>query len=299
MNRSVLDYYSKHSQITDPGRYAYLFDNLPTDIDGLCRVVQGLHMHINEGPMYDITIPEERFPESDLRTVPDMLERILELDDRPLSVERPPERRLVGCCRDFSVMLCALLRHQGIPARVRFGFSLYFRPDFACDHVICEYWRADEHRWAMVDAQQDERHREMNRLTFDPYDLPRDRFLLAGRAWPMCRGGIINERYIGYGDNNAGLWVIRTYLVHDLAALTEREMQISDMWGACKKGAEDASSEDELALLDQVARLTTSDHATVEELEQIYRQNAELQITPVLLRYLHGRGFSEATVSIS
>src|SRR5256886_10114387 len=36
------------------------------------------------------------------------------LDPRPLAEARPPERRLVGCCRDFTVLLCAMARHHGI-----------------------------------------------------------------------------------------------------------------------------------------------------------------------------------------
>src|SRR3712207_4652417 len=126
MNNELLAFYTQQSPITDPGPYAGLFDELPSDIDGLCRVVQGLHMHLDEGPMYGITISQERLPESDLRTVPSMLKRILEIHDLPLGEARPPEQRLIGCCRDFAVMLCAMLRHKGVPARVRFGFSLYF-----------------------------------------------------------------------------------------------------------------------------------------------------------------------------
>ena len=70
MSQTSLVSYSQHSVITNPGRYAHFFDGLPKDIDGLCRVVQGLHMHLHEGPMYDITIPASRLPEADLRTVP-------------------------------------------------------------------------------------------------------------------------------------------------------------------------------------------------------------------------------------
>lgn len=295
----MLDSYLRQSPITDPGPYAHLFDGLPDDIDGLCRVVQGLHIHNDEGPMYGITIPPERLAEADLRTVPAMLERILELDDRPLSEARPPERRLVGCCRDFSVMLCAMLRHKGIPARVRFGFSLYFRRDFACDHVVAERWLADGRRWALTDAQQDTAHCEMNRLAFDPYDMPRDRFLLAGRAWELCRGGVIDGRHIGFSDNDHGLWVACNYLVHDLAALCGREMHITDMWGLSTKGPGDDFSSDELDLLDKVARLTASERATPGELDALYGQHGGLRLTPTVARYLIGRGFAEETIAIS
>ena len=38
------------------------------------------------------------------------LSRIQELDARPLAAARPLEKSLVADCRDFGVMLCAILR---------------------------------------------------------------------------------------------------------------------------------------------------------------------------------------------
>ena len=34
-----------------------------------------------------------------------------------------PERRFVGNCRHFTVLLCAFLRARGVPARARCGFG--------------------------------------------------------------------------------------------------------------------------------------------------------------------------------
>jgi hypothetical protein len=55
-------------------------------------------------------------------------------------------KRLVGNCRDFSTMLCAMLRHQGVPARARCGFGAYFLPNHYEDH-----WDG----WGLI-ASQDE-----------------------------------------------------------------------------------------------------------------------------------------------
>lgn len=38
----VLHYYTQQSVITDPGDYAYLFEDLPRDLPSLMRVVQGV-----------------------------------------------------------------------------------------------------------------------------------------------------------------------------------------------------------------------------------------------------------------
>ncbi len=139
-----LAYYARQSAISSPGAQASLFANLPTDVPSLCRVVQGLLMHYREGDLYRIEIVDGRKREVDIRFIEPLLARMRALDPCPLAVARPPESRAVGCCRDFALLLCAMLRHQGVPARVRFGFSRYFDPDFACDHVVC-HWAAKSH----------------------------------------------------------------------------------------------------------------------------------------------------------
>ena len=40
----------------------------------------------------------------------------------------------MGNCRDFSTMLCTVLRYQNTPARARCGFGAYFLPDHYEDH---------------------------------------------------------------------------------------------------------------------------------------------------------------------
>ena len=70
-----------------------------------------------------------------------MLERLVELSDRPLSELRPVRHRIVGCCRDFATLFCAMARHRRIPTRVRVGFATYFRDTprgFHTDHTIAE-----------------------------------------------------------------------------------------------------------------------------------------------------------------
>jgi hypothetical protein len=78
--------------------------------------------------VYGWTIDKAREEDLQLRLVALMLGRILELDDRPLAATRSPDSRLVGNCRDHTILLCSMLRHQGVPARARCGFGAYFLP---------------------------------------------------------------------------------------------------------------------------------------------------------------------------
>lgn len=148
------EYYLQQSAITDPGEHAPLLDDLPSDIGGLCSMVRGLVVHHLRGERPSaISVSEERRQELDTCFVSDMLERIVELDHRPLTEPRPAERRLAGCCRDFAVLLCATGRHKGIPACVRFGFTACRKDGFVYHQVVTQCWDASERRWVLVDPE--------------------------------------------------------------------------------------------------------------------------------------------------
>lgn len=286
-------YYAQHSPLTNPGEYAPLLVGLPSDVRALCDIVQGLHMHYMEGTMYGIEVPKERVVSDEARDVAVMLRQIQALDARPLSEARPPERRLVGCCRDFALMLCAMLRQQGVPARVRYGFSLYFTPRLGCDHVVCEYWKSEEQRWVLVDPQQDELHRQMNKLAFDPYDIPRDRFPVGGEVWQACRNGTADPEFFGYSHEARGYWVIQHYLVHDFAALNGREMLIGDCWGAGNVGPGHMAVGEEAALLDQAATLATGGDGAFRAMRAFYEATPSLRVPEVVSSYSLTDEFTE------
>lgn len=141
-----LTYYAYPGLMTGPGAHAALFDGLPTEISALCQVVQGLLLHVFWTERYGVELSEKRQQEVNIRSISHMLARIREMDDRPLTAARPLAKRLVGNCRDFSTMLCTMLRHQGVPARARCGFGAYFLPNHYEDH-----WDG----WGLI-ASQDE-----------------------------------------------------------------------------------------------------------------------------------------------
>ncbi len=185
----LLDYYVQASPMTDPQDQAYLLADLPADIPSLVKVVQGVIVHIFWADRYGLHLSDERKQEVNLRFIPKILTRINELDPQPLTVARPLDRKLVGNCRDYSTLLCAILRQQGVAARARCGFGAYFMPGHYEDHWVCEYWNAAQRRWIMVDAQLDPLQCDVLNIPFDPLDVPRDQFITGGRAWQMCRSG--------------------------------------------------------------------------------------------------------------
>src|SRR5262249_38264951 len=117
---TVQDFYTRPSAMTSAGRYAPLLEALPGDLTALTRIVQGLGGYaVVATAFYGLAIPDGRGAEIHIRPVEGMLERLLQLDDRPLSAPRPVARRLVCRCRHFTLLLLAMLRAKGIPARAR------------------------------------------------------------------------------------------------------------------------------------------------------------------------------------
>lgn len=99
--------------------YASLLEGLPDTIPALVQAVQGNMIHIFWAQGYGVTLTDEQRTGVGIRSAAEKLRRIHAANPAPLTTPRPPEARLVGNCRDFSVLLCALLRGHGIPARAR------------------------------------------------------------------------------------------------------------------------------------------------------------------------------------
>ena len=258
MTNDILTYYTQPSLMTDPGPYAHLFDGLPTDIPALVKTLQGVMVHIFWTGSYGLELTDERKAEVNLRYVEKQLARILELDDRPLTEARPHERKLVGNCRDFSVMMTAILRHQGVPARARCGFGTYFIPGHYEDHWVVEYWNAEQGRWVLVDAQLDTMMQEALKLDFDSLDTPRDRFIVGGDAWQLCRSGKANPDDFGIFEWH-GIEFVRGDLLRDFLAFSKVESLPWDWgWGYLGDLAPE-QVEPVYALMDRVATLTLAD----------------------------------------
>ncbi|HVN84486.1 MAG TPA: transglutaminase-like domain-containing protein [Candidatus Binatia bacterium] len=282
-HETMLSYYAQPGVMTSPGAHAPAFDGLPSELPALCAVVQGLLIHPFWTGAYGVTLPEERQEEVQLRSVEEMLTRLLALDDRPLTVARPADRRLVGNCRHFSTCLCAILRHHGVPARARCGFGAYFMAGSFEDHWVCEYWNAAQSRWVMVDAQLDAVQRNVVKPPFDVLDVPRDQFIIAGDAWQRCRSGAADPQRFGIFDMR-GLWFIRGNVVRDLAALNRIELLPWDAWGLMSKVDADQSAED-LVQLDRVAALTLADDDQFAAVRAVYEGDDRWRVPKVIRSY--------------
>jgi hypothetical protein len=272
----ILSYYRQPGIMTSPGAYDHLLEGLPDDIPGLCKVVQGVILHIFWVDAYRVRLTEDRKTEVNLRKFERMLARIAELDEQPLRVPRPADTRLVGNCRDYALFLCALLRNKGIPARTRCGFATYFIPGRYEDHWICEYWRSEESRWVRVDAQLDSVQLKYLKIDFNPHDLPPGKFLSGAETWLLCRRGELDADLCGIFDMK-GLWFVQGDLVRDFMALNKSEVlpwDCNDIMG----GPEAEVSPEDYMLLDRIADLVTKGDPAFDDIRSLYESNERLRM---------------------
>ncbi|MDZ4718444.1 MAG: transglutaminase-like domain-containing protein [Roseiflexaceae bacterium] len=289
VDQHTLDFYVQPAMMTSAGRYAALLDGLPHDIASLVGVAQGLLLHEHIAPAYGVTLSDERRSSVPIRPVEQLLERLVKEDDRPLTNARTPETRLAGNCRHFTVLMVAMLRSQGVPARARCGFGGYFGTNSFEDHWVCEYWNTSEARWVLVDAQIDDLQKGMFQADFDLMDVPRAGFLIAEDAWAQCRAGDADPAKFGLSMlNEAGDWWIAGNLLRDVAALNNMEMLPWDVWGAMPAPNEPIT-DDHLALFDRLATRTQNPDASFAELHTIYEDDMRLHVPPTVFNAVLNR----------
>ncbi|MFJ1757749.1 transglutaminase-like domain-containing protein [Kitasatospora sp. NPDC088134] len=229
-------FYTAQSAFSDPGEFAAGYAGLPTGPRELAAVVRGLMLHRREVGRFGPAVPPEHLREdAEARYLDAILRVLLGRSDAPLTRRRAAGERFVGVCRDFALLHCSLLRHAGVPARLRCGFAGYLGPaGFHTDHVVTEYWDAGR-GWLLADPElADPAVAEALGVDFDPLDVPRDRFLVAGEVWRAVRAGSADPAVFGLrpGDPRSGEWFVAGGVRLDLAALNKVETLLWDVWGA-------------------------------------------------------------------
>ncbi|MEU6246556.1 transglutaminase-like domain-containing protein [Glycomyces sp. NPDC047010] len=215
----------------EPGPLTKGANELPADIHDLLAAVQALLVHEPGNP---------DSPTGHLRSTEEILTH--------------PLRPVLGSCRHFTLLVVAALRAHGVPARARCGFATYFLPGRHIDHWVAEYWH--DGRWRLADAQLRPSLTTALGIDFDPVDVPRTAFEVAGTTWTRCRTDDLDPTRCGLetpGDN--GLWWIAGNLIRDTAALTKLELLPWDIWGAMP-GPTDPITKGLEPLLDNLAHIT-------------------------------------------
>ena len=251
------EFYSTQGQISDPGPYSAELAQLSDDLPALIKAIQNLMVHLHWAERYGLFLDKARKEEANIRTVRDRLDKALELHQAPLSEPRDLSKRTVSTCRDYALMLTAILRLQGKPARARAGFGTYFTPGRFEDHWICEYWLAAENRWVFVDPQLDAFQMETLKISFDPLDMPRTKFVTGTEAWQRCRAKRVDPNRFGIFRMH-GIDFVKGNLLRDFLALNKFEILPWDTYGPIRKPLRKMEAA-EKALMDRFAAVGTGE----------------------------------------
>lgn len=248
-------------------------ENLPSKAAEICRLVHDLVIQPTDAK--GLGVPDERFAETRLRHVYGLIDALLALDPAPLTVARDPDRRVIGTCRHFAVLSCALLRYRRIAARARCGFATYFQPGQGVDHWITEY--RHDGRWVRIDSEI-----LGGSLVAKPEDLAAGEFLTGGEAWTAFREGHIDAAHFGvHGTENWGPAEIRGNAIKDLAALNKVEMLPWDEWGRMEASYKGKTGPDYDKLIDAIAAVSATDDSAA--IADLYASE-DLAVPTALLR---------------
>lgn len=166
--------------------------------------------------------------------------------------------------------------------RARCGFAAYFSKEKYVDHWVTEYWNDERGAWVLFDAQLDAHQRALFKIPFNPADVPRDQFLVAGDCWRLCRAGKADPMDFGILDL-FGWWMIAGNVVRDIAALNNREMLPWDCWGPMPRPGE----EPDFALFDRFAVLSHAPDTHFDELREVYAKT--LPVPPQVMNAVRNR----------
>ena len=209
----VLKKHLQSSKYTNPGELAYLYNDLPKSLDQLCNLIKKQLIHPFDLEKFTNKIPKGReFEDQTFPTVSLMLAELIRRDGTGLHALRKPENRLVVACVHHSMLLASILRHRGIPVRIRSGFAKYIgeRKNIHVSHVICEVWQEEQGEWILVDPDR-------NKVNFS-----RNEFEFSYETWTLLRNNSLGKvRYVSR-DRNIDRVTVHL-LMHDLSYILGNE----------------------------------------------------------------------------
>lgn len=217
-----------------------------------------------------------------------MTAELFRLDERGFRADRNVEHKLVVTCRYVSVLMSAILKAKGIPARCRAGFAPYFKEGVSMDHWINQYYSEKEKRWITFDADG---FYEEGGMPLSQYDMPESSFDWVAEAYLSVRNGKTDGKQYVYADNlgTCSLPALIRYLIYDFHALMNQELTYTFL-PAYLEGRLDRLTEVELQEFDRLARWMLEPDRYFEELCTIWKQERKWRIlsSPLVGESDHG-----------
>lgn len=305
--KSILEYYKTPGTITDLSKYNAFWEKITSNPEYICRIAAGIFIHDCSTSFFKVEYSEDKLFHPLLMS--DLMEALIRTDDNYLTRVRDAEKRLLVCCREYSVFTVSLLRAKGIPARSRCVFAIYVNvAEGMEDHWIVEYWNGE--RWVAIDPMVDPmflsafqrkgviRINGIDKKTVsnygfpNPSDLAQHEYILMGEAWKYLRENIVSEEQFSYLDLK-GKHYVRMQLLRDFSALNKFEFQTHfalvnqgyswDSWRLMTVPDEELTSLD-LELLDKIAELTLDVDKNFKDITYLYDTTPSLHMPDDLVK---------------
>lgn len=284
---NALEYYIAQSQISGPGKYK---NDLPNtlSVHQLCDLINNLILIDFLDNMKIIKAPETHKGDINIRNIEEKIDLLFSRNKSEITQVRKNENKIMGNCRDTSLLLCTMLREKGVAARVRSGFSTIFSPKKKYDHWLCEYWDFQKKCWIKVDTwmYQIQHYKDilpsmfkkgLEKLNYNPLDVDDNYFIPGGCAWHRCQNQGEDPNSYGTYGNMKGLWFIRDNMLRDLLCLNKIEPLPWDCWGLMS-GKRGKVTNQERDILNHVAFLLSDSENNFDKIKEFYASTANLHI---------------------
>ncbi len=163
-NEEILNFYKRTSAYTDLGLYRSFAINLPNKLEDLCVLLRKQTIHpaiFNNSEIFDkkvcfwgdMTQIDQNILLREDDILPPSIGIIAELlrKNANNSIDREAKDKVFITCRGIALLLAAILKAKGIPARIRSGFAEYpNKQNIYLDHWITEYYDKKKKRWILV-----------------------------------------------------------------------------------------------------------------------------------------------------
>ncbi|MCK4343992.1 MAG: hypothetical protein KAX05_01805 [Bacteroidales bacterium] len=266
---NILNKHSVQTTFTDPGKFAYLYDDLPKSIKKNCDIIKRQLIYPMEAANMPKVFPKDKLPEDgDFPIVSDMLRELVQRNNEGLIMNRLPKNRLLVACYHHGLLLASILRSQGKSVRLRAGFARYYenQMNIRFSHVVCEVWNADKERWEIIDPD-----RNFQNVSYDKFEFPAE-------VWHnYINDNLPNVKYfgsIGQGDN-----VYIHSLLLDMAFILGNERNYWHTPDFIFKKDFDINNlkKEQIQVLNQIANLMNDPANNFKQLEKLYNENPFIQ----------------------
>lgn len=286
MNENILKHYLQVGTYSNPGCYIDFLKSLPDNVPELGNLICHQVIHrvtlkngntdanadMKYGDMNAFSWHRLRCDDGTLLTAPAMIAELLRLDSRGFIPNRAVENKIVVTCRYVSVLMSAILKVKGIPARSRSGFAPYCFPGVSNDHWINQYWDTNENRWISFDADG-----FYNDLEFNQFDIPDENFNWAAETWLGIRSGKIDGNKIVYASGFRGLKAAIRAVFYDFHSLMNNEISYNFQPQYVSNKFE-LLTETDFAEIDELAKLLTEPDKNFDKIQEVWRNEKKFRI---------------------